>query len=118
MALYEIAILGQPGADAEESLRLGLLKAAQAFQLSWGDEFVVVDRPTRFAPAQRTTAVAVYFGAPGGGAQSVRGILDPTSVTIIPVASTETHVPDEIPADLRFTGVMISALRPRLWTRN
>ena len=107
MALYEIAILGQPDTDAEGALRRGLVQAAEAFHLSWGDELVVVDRPTRFAPAQRTTAVAVYFGATGGGAQTVRGILDPTSVTIVPVASTEMRVPDEIPGDLRFLNCVI-----------
>lgn len=107
MALYEIAILGQPGAEAEFRLRQGLVQAVEAFGLILGDELVIADHPTRFAPAQRTTAVAVYFGGPGGGAQSVRGILDPTSVTVIPVASTETQVASEIPPELRFLNCVL-----------
>lgn len=79
----------------------------EAFGLTLGDELVIADHPLRFAPAQRTTAVAVYFGGPGGGAESVRGILDPTSVTVIPVASTETQVPNEIPPELRFLNCVL-----------
>ena len=106
MALYEIAILNS-SASGGSDLRYALMKATEAFHLSWGDDVVVVDDPAKFAPAQRTTAVAVYFGAPGGGTQSVRGILDPANVTVIPVASTESRVAAEIPAELRFLNCVL-----------
>lgn len=108
MALYEIAVLGDPSPEQSRDLERGLQEAADAFQLRFGVDLILQINPDRFAPPQRTTAVAVYFGAQGGGATTVRDVLDPTSVTVIPVASTEDRVPDEIPAELRFLNCHLS----------
>lgn len=102
MALYEVALLGQPSAEHVAQMARGLSEAAQSFGLIYGADLVLNVHPVRFSPPQRTTAVAVYFGGPGGGAMSIRGTLDTASVTVVPVTSTETRVPDEIPTDLRF----------------
>lgn len=102
MALYEVATLGDPTPDQIHDLEQGLRAAAAAYQLDYGVDLVLLMNPARFAPPQRTTAVAVYFGAPGGGLKTVHDVLDPSSVTTIPVASTETSVSAEIPAELRF----------------
>lgn len=102
MALYEVALLGQPSAEQAAQMTQGLSEAAQSFGLNFGADLVLNVHPVRFSPPQRTTAVAVYFGGPGGGATSVRGILDTASVTVVPVATTESRVSDEIPTDLRF----------------
>jgi TIR domain len=102
MALYEVAVLGDPTLDQIQELERGLRDAAAAYQLDYDVDLVLQITPVRFAPPQRTTAVAVYFGATGGGAKTVRGVLDPTIVTVIPVASTENSVTAEIPAELRF----------------
>jgi hypothetical protein len=102
MALYEVAVLGDPTLEQIQELERGLRDAAAAYQLDYDVDLVLQITPVRFAPPQRTTAVAVYFGGTGGGAKTVRGVLDPTSVTVIPVASTENSVTAEIPAELRF----------------
>lgn len=108
MTLYEVAVLGNPSPEQTRDLELGLRKAASAYQLTFGEDLVLHHHPTRFAPPQRTTAVAVYFGASGGGATTIRGVLDPTSVTLIPVASTEDQVAHEIPPELRFLNCHLS----------
>lgn len=102
MALYEVAVLGDPTPEQTQELERGLREAAAAYQLNFGVDLVLLANPVRFAPPQRTTAVAVYFGGPDGGAKTVRGVLDPSSVTVIPVASTEDNVSVEIPTELRF----------------
>ncbi|MGN7726468.1 toll/interleukin-1 receptor domain-containing protein [Luteimonas sp. 22616] len=107
MALYEVAIFGEPSLGQDTGLKQGLMGATQAFQLSWGNDLVVHDNPPHFAPAQRTTAVAVYFGGAEGDAESLRDVLDPANVTVIPVASTEGQVPNEIPAELRFLNCVL-----------
>jgi hypothetical protein len=77
-----------------------LAAAADAFRLTLGNELVVHWQPTSFEPAQRTAAVAVYFGGAGGSNRSLEGVLDPKRVSVIPVASTETQVTEEVPAAL------------------
>jgi hypothetical protein len=102
MALYEVATLGDPTLEQLRDLEQGLRAAATAYQLDYGSDLALLVDPAHFTPPQRTTAVAVYFGAPGGSLKTVHGVLDPSRVTIIPVASTETSVSAEIPHELRF----------------
>lgn len=102
MALYEVAVLGDPSPDQAEQLERGIRAAAEAYELDFGVDLVLQVDPPHFAPPQRTTAVAVYFGGLGGGAKTIRGVLDPTNVAVIPVASTEDNVAEEIPTELRF----------------
>lgn len=101
MALYEIAVLGGPSPEQLRTLERGLQEAADAFHLRFGQDLVLRINPAKFSPPQRTSAVAIYFGRPGGGVNSIRGVLDPVTVTVIPVASTEGQVTDEVPAELR-----------------
>lgn len=108
MALYEIAVLGNPSPEQLQAVEQGLQEAADAFQLQLGVDLILQTNPARFTPPQRTTAVAVYFGGPGGAARTVRGVLDPTSTIIIPVASTEDMVSKEIPLELRFLNCHLS----------
>src|SRR3546814_14550285 len=86
MALYEIAVLGDPSSEQLRDLERGLQEAADAFQLRFGVDLILQTNPAQFAPPPRTPAVAVYFGGPGGGAKTIRGVLDPAHVPIIPVA--------------------------------
>lgn len=102
MALYEVAMLGDPTQEQADDLSRGLREAADMYQLRFDVDLVLLEKPAQFVPSQRTTAVAVYFGGPDGGAKTVRGILDPASVTLIPVATSEDSVASEIPAELRF----------------
>ena len=102
MSLYEVAILGTPTSAQMSDLERGLREAAKAYRIRFGVDLVLRRFPTHFAPPQRTTAVAVYFGGRGGGTATVSGVMDPTIVTVIPVASSEDQVMAEIPAELRF----------------
>lgn len=102
MALYEIAAFGNPMPGQLEALQASLEEAAAAFKITWGTDFTLSIRPAAFQPSQRTSAVAVYFGSPGDGDSDISGVLDPTRVTVIPVASTETEVTNEVPSALRF----------------
>src|SRR3546814_3907982 len=61
MALYEIAVLGDPSSEQLRDLERGLQEAADAFQLRFGVDLILQTNPAQFAPPQRTTAVAVYF---------------------------------------------------------
>src|SRR3546814_2945220 len=101
MARYENSVLGDPSSEQLRDLERGLQEAADAFQLSFGVDLILQTNPAQFAPPQRTTAVAVNFGGPGGGAKTILGVLAPANVTIIPVASAEDLVTEEIPADLK-----------------
>jgi len=101
MALYEVAVLGVPTQAQREALIQGIGEAAAAFHLDPVNDIRVNVQPVQFRPAQRTAAVAVYFGDSTGEAQSIQGVLDPSSVSVIPVASTEAQVPHEIPAELQ-----------------
>lgn len=101
MALYEVAVLGAPTPAQLQALNRDISDAAAAFQLDRVNGLRVLLQPPQFKPAQRTAAVAVYFGDSAGGAQSLQGVLDPRSVSVIPVASTEAQVPHEIPAELQ-----------------
>lgn len=108
MVLYEVAVLGDPTPVQLRDLERGLREAAEAYQLRFDVDLVLHVNPARFAPSQRTTAVAVYFGGPEGGDKTVHGVLDAASVTVIPVASTENDVAAEIPVELRFLNCHLS----------
>lgn len=102
MALYEIAVFGSPMPGQLEALQASLEEAAAAFKLAWGEDIKLSFRPAAFHPPQRTSAVAIYFGSPGDGGSDITAVLDPTRMTVIPVASTETEVANEVPSDLQF----------------
>src|SRR3546814_18202380 len=56
MALYEIAVLGDPSSEQLRDLERGLQEAADAFQLRFGVDLILQTNPAQFAPPQRTTA--------------------------------------------------------------
>src|SRR6185312_2862106 len=99
MALYEVAVLGMPTPAQLQTLNQGISDAAAAFRLDLVNDIRIYVQPAQFHPAQRTAAVAVYYGDPTGGTQSLKGVVDLGNVSVIPVASTETQVSHEIPAE-------------------
>lgn len=101
MALYEVAVLGMPTPAQLQTLNQGISDAAAAFRLNLVNDIRIYVQPAQFHPAQRTAAVVVYYGDPTGGTQSLKGVVDLGNVSVIPVASTETQVSHEIPAELR-----------------
>jgi hypothetical protein len=99
--MYEIAVLGAPSALQLADLEAGLRRVTDAYQLTYGADLRVLLHPDRFSPAQSCPAVAVFFGGPGGAAARISDILDPSSITVIPVASSERSVGAEIPHGLQ-----------------
>lgn len=108
MAMYEVAIFGEPSRDQDTELKKGLRDATAAFQLRWGRDLVVHDNPPQYAPSQRSVAVAIYFGShKKTAAESLQHVLNAEGVTFIPVASTEKEVRNEIPNELRFLNCVL-----------
>jgi hypothetical protein len=101
MALYSVAICGSPTPDQLSALKADLAASAAAYGLNLGDELEVLEAPATFRPPQRSSAVAVFFGSPGGHTTDISAVLDPAEVTVVPVASKDKRVADEIPALLR-----------------
>lgn len=65
MAFYEIALLGTPADVQIAALREEIEKVVSAFRMELGKEVSWLIKPVAFSPAQRSTSVAVFFGAPG-----------------------------------------------------
>lgn len=101
MALYEIAILGDPSADQIDLLTEGLKEAANNFQLLYGTDLVLLINPNRFEPEDRSASVAVFFGSPRVAKIDLRAHFDASKIPILPVASNEKRVGDEMPESLK-----------------
>lgn len=101
MTMYDIAVLGSPSEGQLADLETGLRRVAGAYHLAYGTDLRVLRRPARFSPAQTTPSVAIFFGGPEGSAVSVSDVLDPSAITVIPVASNERSVGAEIPHALQ-----------------
>lgn len=101
MALYEIAILGEPTAVQRRQLREGIAAALEHFQLRLGIEVEIHDNPKQFKPSQRTCAVAVYFGHAAAHRDDVSSILDLRLITVLPLVSAAASVAEELPLQLR-----------------
>jgi hypothetical protein len=112
MALYEIAVLGRPTDQQIAEIRGQFEKAASDFKLTVGDTIALSVSPTEFVPNVRSCAAAVFFGYLGGDALSLKGVVDPVCVPIVPVASTGTAVSKEIPAELRSLNCLFADTAP------
>lgn len=100
MALYEVAILGDPTRDQMLLLENGLKAAAAEFQLEYGIDLVLSVMPARFVPADRSASVAVFFGSSRVVGVDLRGQVDISQVPVLPVASSEKRVGLEVPETL------------------
>lgn len=112
MALYEIAVLGRPSDQQIAEMTAQFDKAAREFKLTAGTDIALSICPASFEPSERTCAAAVFFGYPGGGVLSLKGVVDPVATPILPVASTAKAVSDEIPAELRSLNCLFADAAP------
>jgi len=101
MIMYEIAVLGSPSRAQLADMETGLQRVADVYHLTYGTDLRVLLKPVRFSPAQTCPAVAIFFGGPGETAARVSDVLDPSAITVIPVASNERSVGAEIPQGLQ-----------------
>lgn len=100
MPLYNIAVLGKPTRAQLAALKRHVVRTVDHFKLDAGDIDVVVS-PAKFDPDPRSSAAAIFFGGKGSLSLDVSGVLDITSVPVLPVASLASNVSSEIPAGLR-----------------
>jgi hypothetical protein len=100
MTLYSIAVLGRPTKAQRTSLARHVQLARDRFRLDPDDIEVVFD-PARFDPDPRTSAAAIFFGGKKSSEVDIAGVLDVSTVPVLPVASQPDKVSKEIPATLR-----------------
>jgi hypothetical protein len=99
MALYEMALLGNP-TDAQAQELAGLLAATtQAFGMPAGEVTLVI-RPDVFRPTPRACAAALFFGGPTGATYAIEPSVDLRSVPVVPVVTTASAVAVELPPAL------------------
>lgn len=100
MALYELALLGNPTPKQTlelqcltEQLRslLGLDAAGIALRIA----------PEVFRPSSQSRAAALFIGGPNGASINIAQIVDQQAIPVIPVASEPDAVAAEIPECLR-----------------
>lgn len=101
MALYEVAVLGDPSADQIQLLEDGLKAAAAEFQLEYGVDLLLSVMPDHFVPGDRSAAVVVFFGSPRVVNADLQVQTNIEQVPVLPVASCEGEVGREIPDALR-----------------
>lgn len=100
MTLYSIAVLGKPTSAQRKALERHVQRTRDRFRLDPDDIEVVFD-PARFAPDPRTSAAAIFFGGKKSSEVDISGVLDVSTVPVLPVASQPDKVSKEIPTGLR-----------------
>lgn len=99
MALYEMALLGNP-TDAQAQELAGLLAdATQQFGMA-ADNVTLVVRPATFHPSPRACAAALFFGGPAGASFEIEHCVDLGAVPVVPIVSAQAAVPAELPLAL------------------
>lgn len=101
MALYDIAILGQPSDEQKRALIDGIVDALSHFKLRVNRDFTFIDQPGHYRAPQRACAVGVYFGYPGGGQADLGITIKRSELSVLPVANSAKAVSQEIPDALR-----------------
>lgn len=61
MALYEVALLGTPTKAQLDAFNSNLIKAAESFQLSIGDEISIQVNPEKFIPNSRSASAVIFY---------------------------------------------------------
>jgi len=99
MAVYELAIMGAPSDAQVDELRACVTAMIEPFGLLLGREVGWSVRPTDFTPPQNTAAAVAYFGTPGAPEPGMNALLR-RGIPILPVASENGRIHEEIPAAL------------------
>ena len=97
--IYELALMGAPTDDQVAALVGEIEPAVSAFGLRLGVDVGLNIRPLTFAPSNRTSAAAAFFGSQVASGMDVSLLLS-RSIPVLPVVSSLTRVRAELPAQL------------------
>jgi hypothetical protein len=106
MALYELAVLGDPTPSQLDELTLSLAQAAENFQLKMGVDITLAIKPVRFSPDFTSASAVIFFGGKDSSNIDVHSVLDSKAITILPIASTRKNRSSEIPKSLESLNCM------------
>ena len=97
--MYELALMGEPTDDQVAALVREIEPALSAFGLRLGVDVGLDIRPRTFAPSNRTSAAAAFFGSEVASAMDVSPMLF-RAIPLLPVVSSLARVRAELPAQL------------------
>jgi hypothetical protein len=97
--IYELALMGAPTDDQVAALSGEVESAVSAFGLRLGVDVGLNIRPLTFAPSNRTSAAAAFFGSEIASGMDVSLLLS-RAIPVLPVVSSLTRVQAELPARL------------------
>lgn len=97
--IYELALMGEPTDDQVAALVMEIEPALSAFGLQLGVEVGLDIRPLTFAPSNRTSAAAAFFGSEVASAMDVSSLLT-RAIPVLPVVSSLDRVRTELPVGL------------------
>jgi len=97
--IYELALMGDPTDDQADALVKEIEPALSAFGLQLGVDVGLDIRPRTFAPSNRTSAAAAFFGSEVASAMDVSPLLS-RAMPVLPVVSSLARVRAELPAQL------------------
>jgi hypothetical protein len=100
MVLYELALMGVPSDAQSRELEQYLSQVIEPFGLRLGQEIAWRVRPDNFMPPQKTPAAVAFFGAVGVSEVGLNPLLL-GGIPILPIASAEGRVSEEIPTQLK-----------------
>jgi TIR domain len=100
MALYELALMGDPSRDEVAAVEACLSSTITPFGLKLGVDVVWNPRASSFDPNPRTSAAVAFFGKPGASADGVGSLLA-RGIPIIPVAQSAHSISADLPDVLK-----------------
>ena len=106
--LYELAVMGAPSDTEIAGLTEHISRIIGAFRLRLNNEVALRILPSEFRPKGRTPAAVVFFGREGVPVTGLESVLA-SGVPVLPIASTDGRISDEIPIQLRKLNCLTSA---------
>lgn len=97
--IYELALMGDPTDGQVAAVVQEIEPALSAFGLRLGGDVGLDIRPSIFAPSNRTSAAAAFFGSEVASAMDVTALLSRV-MPVLPVVSSLARVRAELPAQL------------------
>ena len=97
--IYELALMGEPTNEQVAALVQEIEPALSAFGLQLGVDVRLDIRPSTFAPSNRTSAAAAFFGSEVASTMDVSPLLS-RALPVLPVVSSLARVRAELPAQL------------------